>query len=576
MHLSKKICQTIVDNIGTSIVVLNAMDKIVYYNSEASNLVCDKPKKERIDSLYRVILQIRTDLSLGKQEEVADQRIKIGDKEFSITSMSLTDGNESSTYVFLIQEITELLNRQYSEEKLYIDVLNTVFDCTDDWYIVVDKNGIITRLSKAYMKFLGDENAVGKHVTEVVDNTRMHIVVKTGEEEIGDIQRIKGNKMIAMRIPIKENGEIIGAVGKVMFKDIADFYDLSKKINALEKQVQIYKNELVHDKKFDITFSSILGRNKKLQNSILLARKAANSDSSILLTGESGTGKELFVNAIHNASKRYLGPLIKINCSAIPKDLIESELFGYEQGAFTGASKRGKLGKFELANGGTLFLDEIGDMPLDMQVKLLRVIQEKEIYPLGSQKSKKIDVRIISATNKKLDKLMLEKEFREDLYYRLNVFTIHLPSLRERVEDIVEIAESIRQRISSHLGIYTGGFAEEVIECLKCYHWPGNIRELENVIERAILLLDDEILIKPRHLPRQIGRTTPQALPILPDQSLPEVIEKMEREIISSKLEEFNGNKNKVAKILGISRAGLYKKLARYKIKTVNNLYMST
>ncbi|MEW8144092.1 MAG: PAS domain-containing protein, partial [Candidatus Thiodiazotropha endolucinida] len=196
MRLSKKIYHTIVDQVNTSIVVLDSMDRIVYYNSEANNLVCDKPKKERIDSLYRTILQIKADLSLGEREEVANQRVKIGDKEFSVTSISSADGAETSSHIFLIQEITELLTiyRQYSEEKLYIDVLNTVFDCTDDWYIVVDKNGIITMLSKAYKEFLGDENAVGKHVTEVVDNTRMHIVVKTGKEEIGDIQRIKGNK----------------------------------------------------------------------------------------------------------------------------------------------------------------------------------------------------------------------------------------------------------------------------------------------------------------------------------------------------------------------------------------------
>ncbi len=571
MHLSKKIYQTIVSSMSTGVVVLNAMDKIIYYNSEINNLLTDRPKKERISSLYQLIVQIRKNLLIGRQEEFVGQSVKIEEREFRVTGILSTDNDIPAAYIFLIQDVTELLNvyRQYSEGKLYIDVLNTVFDCTDDWYTVVDKNGIITMLSKSYKEFLGDEEAVGKHVTEVIDNTRMHIVVKTGKKEIGDIQRIKGNKMIATRIPIKKDGEIIGAVGKVMFKDITDFYELSKKIETLEKQVQIYKNELVQDKKPDATFSSILGKNKKLQHNIILARKAANSDSSILLTGESGTGKELFVNAIHNTSKRYSGPLVKINCSVIPKDLIESELFGYVQGAFTGASRFGKLGKFELANGGTLFLDEIGDMPLDMQVKLLRVIQEKEINPLGSQKTKKIDIRLISATNKKLDKLMLEKKFREDLYYRLNVFTIHLQPLRERIEDIDEIAEYIRQKISSQLDIYTVGFSEETMECFRSYHWPGNIRELENVIERAILLLDDDTLIQPQHLPKQLYSATSETLTPLPDQSLSELIGKMEKEVISSKLREFNGNKNKVSRVLGISRTGLYKKIERYKISTV-------
>ena len=282
----------------------------------------------------------------------------------------------------------------------------------------------------------------GKHVTEVIENTKLHDIVKTGKTQIGEIQIIKGQQVIASRLPIIKDNKIIGAIGKVIFKDITDFYDMSKKIITMEKEIKYYKDQLKKQKSAKYSFSNIIGESKSLMEVKNICQRAAMSDSNVLIMGESGTGKELFAHAIHNASDRASGPFVKINCAAIPSELLESELFGYEGGAFTGAKKEGKVGKFELANGGSIFLDEIGDMPLQMQVKLLRVLQEREIERIGSTKTRPINVRIISATNKNLEEEVKTANFREDLYYRLNVMSVNIEPLRKRKDDIRPFALS--------------------------------------------------------------------------------------------------------------------------------------
>lgn len=246
--------------------------------------------------------------------------------------------------------------------------------------------------------------------------------------------------------------------------------------------------------------------------------------------------------------------------------MLESELFGYEDGAFTGAKKGGKKGKFELANGGTIFLDEIGDMPMCMQVKLLRVIQEREVEKVGGNILKKIDVRIIAATNKNLEKLVEKNKFREDLYYRLNVIRINVPSLRERKEDILLISDFLVKKVSDRLGICIKGISKEAKEYLCNYNWPGNIRELENVIERSANLLDSDFVIKPKHLPKEILKGYIVKAPTKENKYLKDIISEVEKEVICNCLEKNNGNKNKTSKILGISRASLYKKISEYNI----------
>ena len=284
----------------------------------------------------------------------------------------------------MVNEDKEIYNSTLESLKKQIEDLELYKNIVSNFYysmVVVDKDGYIIMLNKAYCSFIGvnEDEVIGKHCTEVIENTRMHIVAKTGKQEIGDVQNIKGNYMIADRIPIYKDGEIIGAVGTVIFKDVLDLNTYVSRISRMEKEFDLFKKELKKALGSDYTFQSIVGESESIRKVKDLSRKVAASKSNVLLLGESGTGKELFAHAIHNASSRVDYPLIKINCAAIPPELLESELFGYEPGAFTGAKKGGKPGKFELADKSTIFLDEIGEMPLNMQAKLLRVIQEKEV-----------------------------------------------------------------------------------------------------------------------------------------------------------------------------------------------------
>jgi len=298
-----------------------------------------------------------------------------------------------------------------------------------------------------------------------------------------------------------------------------------------------------------------------------LASRAARTISTVLIKGESGTGKEIFAHAIHNVSPRRRGPFIKVNCAAVPETLLESELFGYAEGAFTGARKEGKPGKFELANHGTIFLDEIGDMSLSMQAKLLRVLQEKEVERVGGIHTTKVDVRVIAATNQDLFKLAMENKFREDLYYRLNVIILELPPLRERREYIPLISQTLLQRLNGQLGTRVNTISPEVMTHFCSYNWPGNIRELENTIERAINFCDGNI-ITVENIPEHIlSQLSPATLPSL-NGTLEKLLEAHEKEVIVTTLEKCGGNRTKTAETLNIHRSVLYRKMNKYKISS--------
>jgi len=487
--------------------------------------------------------------------------IQLGEKAINVEISPIQfDENEKGALIIFPR------SKESDLDKIHLDILDTMLNTANEWVVVVDDKGIITMMSKAYKEFVGMEDVVGKHVTEVIENTRMHIVVKTGIQEIGEIQEIRGNRMVAMRIPIIKEGKIVGAVGKVMFKDMSNFYSISKKLVNLEREIEYYKNELGKERRSKYSFIDIIGNSQEIQKVKDMAAKVAKTDSNVLIYGESGTGKELFAHSIHSASKRSAAPFIKVNCAAIPAQLLESELFGYEDGAFTGAKKGGKKGKFELANNGTILLDEIGYMPMDMQVKLLRVIQEKEIERVGGNILKNIDFRIIAATNKNLEESIKLVEFREDLYYRLDVMKITIPPLRERREDIIDLSNSLMKKVASKLGIYAEGISKEAMNYLYNYNWPGNIRELENVIERALNLMDAELFITAEQLPDRITQNKKKHFD-KGTSDLKEIIEVLEKEVIEEKLKINGGNKNKTAKQLGISRVGLYKKIEKYNLE---------
>jgi PAS domain S-box-containing protein len=442
------------------------------------------------------------------------------------------------------------------------EILETIIDYAYEWIVVVDEKGRIIYINKNYCEFLekNRDEIIGRHVTEVIENTRMHIVVETGKEEIADLQYIKGNYMIANRIPILANGKVIGAVGTVIFRDTNEWKRMNSHIKSLLPELQTYLQEWKEDNGAKYTLKDIISQSKQIEVLKEKVKRIADSDISVLIRGESGTGKELFAHSIHQLSSRSSKPFIKVNCGAIPEHLLESELFGYEEGAFTGARKGGKKGKFQLADGGTIFLDEIGDMPLHMQVKLLRVLQEKEIEPIGSTKAIPVDVRIIAATNRPLEKMIEEKRFREDLYYRINVVSFVIPPLRERLEDIGPLTYHFVKKISQRTGKRIKAVDEEVLQIFSQHVWPGNIRELENVIEAAVHFVNGEML-SAEALPEYLKANKVYQIQ---GKTLKQLLQEAEKNIIQTSLVQYQNDKIKAAKALGISKSAMYEKVKKY------------
>jgi PAS domain S-box-containing protein len=559
--------KVILDNIFNEIIVVDSNNKILFINEAASILFHIGSKSSLGKDINKLIPDSELSYLLSTQKEEIKKPIVVNELSLilNIIPLSNPEGVEGSILIFdNVTNYNKLLN-ELDKERNSSEILNTVIETAYDGMVIIDKMGIITMMSKAYTDFLGikREDAIGKHVTEVIENTRMPIVLETGQEEVAQLHKIKGNYMIASRIPIIKNGETIGVVGKVLFRNVKELNSLYKKIGAIEKELENYKSKLKEFNTASYSIENIIGESASIMEAKAIVQKAAHTNSNVLILGESGTGKEIFAHAIHSESNRHEGPFVKVNCAAIPSDLLESELFGYEAGAFTGAKKEGKIGKFEIANEGTIFLDEIGDMPLHMQVKLLRVIQEREVEKVGGVATRKINIRIIAATNRNLEKLVSEGKFREDLYYRLNVVTIEIPPLRERGGDIILISNHLIKKLSIDLGKKVKGISKEAEQYLKIYEWKGNVRELENVLERAINFMGDREIIDVDDLPKEV---TGKKASIIPKR-LQDILEESEKNAIILALRASDGNKTKAAKILDIGRTSLYEKIEKYKIQ---------
>ena len=453
---------------------------------------------------------------------------------------------------------------QELQHQLEIDKL--IFESIYNGSMVSDSQGFITHFNKPYGDFLGLDSAaqIGKHCTEVIENSRMHIVAQTGVPEINQTHLIKGQRMVVQRIPIKKDGKVLAVFGQVMFKDVRDVTKLAKKLSLLESKVELYEQELISIRSTRHTLESIVGESDAIQSLRKEAMKAAATQFPVLITGESGTGKELFAQGIHHASGRRLYPFVRINCSAIPKDLLESELFGHEKGAFTGARSGGKPGKLELAKHGTVFLDELGDLPLQMQPKLLRVIEDKEFERVGGTSVTRSDFRLIAATNQNLEEMLAERRFRKDLFYRLNVIPLHIPPLRERREDILPLVKHFLSQAAEEAFLPEITLDHEAEEVLQSYHWPGNIRELSNVLDRVLSSLEGET-IHLSDLPFYLYRSRRIASK-LTAVSIREVQSRAEKEAILHTLRLARYNKSKAATMLGIHRTHLYKKIKKYGI----------
>ncbi len=485
----------------------------------------------------------------------------------------ILDSNQHPVSFITSSQMIHILHTYYNQLKAFYE---TVIQTSDSSVTVIDANERVCTWTEGAEKIFSvkPHEIIGRPITDFFEPKKLEILhsLYEGKRIVGQYHQARSDLFVIINSnPVYFDGQIIGAV--VSETDVTNQVVLNEKLFKMSNKVHRLEQEVAKYKDTSDPFHIIKGKSMALQKTVQLAKKVCSVKSTVLILGESGVGKEVFAKAIHEASEKPGAPFISINCGAVPASLFESELFGYERGAFSGADPKGKKGKIELAKGGTLFLDEVGEMPPEMQVKLLRVLQERKYYRVGGEKEINIDFRIIAATNRDLTHLMKNGQFREDLYYRLNVVSLHIPPLRERQEDIIELTHYFLNdfSLSYHRPIHE--LSPEVMQELHRYDWPGNIRELRNVAERLVVFATDGVIRKD-YLP--FNHPTPIPLesnPLISSNSvkeddemilsLQEEMDRCEKKIIERALKILNGNKLECAKQLGITRATLYNRLKR-------------
>ena len=441
-----------------------------------------------------------------------------------------------------------------------------------DGAVAVDREGRIAWINEKYISLLGlatVEQARGLRIEDVIPNSLLRQVMETGEPILLDIMEFGDQSFVVTRMPLLDDtGEVLGAIGFVLYDRLHYLKPLVSKFAALQTELTKAQRALADARGPRYTLANFVGSSPPMVEVKRQIRRAAEQDSAVLLLGETGTGKELVAQAIHGISSRARRAMIAVNVAAIPDSLLEAEMFGVAPGAFTGADKKPRIGKLQAADGGTLFLDEIGDMPLPLQAKLLRALQEQQFEMVGSNNVISVDVRIIAATNANLQTLVDKRLFRSDLYYRLNVLTMQLPPLRDIKADIEAIAHTILEQIAARSGVPLRSLAPSGLSALCDYAWPGNVRELRNVLERACVMSDivrltasDFSSIVPgqadiagEHQSKSVG-------------SLTDAVDDLERDMLQRALNDASGKAERAARILGISRANLYKKMHRFGIR---------
>lgn len=452
---------------------------------------------------------------------------------------------------------------------------------------VVDAKAIVRYMSPVHERFFGlrPGGGVGRHTTEVIENSRLHEVVETGKAEIGLLHEMRGITRVVSRHPIRNSrGELVGAIGQVMFKGPEQLQALSNEVSKLKSEVAFYRRELTDLRNRSYGLEQMVGDSAAMQRLKQQIVKVAPLDVPVLLTGESGTGKELASHAIHKLSSRREGTMVMVNAAALPATLVESELFGYEAGSFTGAERKGRKGKVEQADGGSLFFDEVGDMPSDMQVKLLRVLQDGTFQRVGGTELRRSNFRLISASNRNFEAMIADGSFRLDLFYRIGGVTVRLPALRERLEDIPLLVDLALNQFAERHGQRPKKISDEALQYLQSQRWPGNVRQLMHTIERAAIFGESD-LIEPSDFgmidtkgaetlpagvdePAVVVPVAPQPRPAGEQMRVSSAVEQVEEQLIRQALTKYHGNKKRVAAELGISRSYLYKRLAQMGLGT--------
>jgi PAS domain S-box-containing protein/TyrR family helix-turn-helix protein len=574
-----KYMEQLINSLYNGVVAINTEGIIVAFNPAAERILGNK----RDEVIGKHISYV--DPKMGLLETLETGKTSIGVKTeingFTILSnrSPLMDGTNCVGAVGVFVDISdfERISYELDVNKALVRELNAIIESSYDGLYIVDNEGRVVRVNSAWEKICGfsREYVVGKTAKELVaggcyDNSAAVLTLEKKETSTVMLEMTsgpkKGQKIIATGTPIfDEEGELKQVVVNV--RDITTLENLKVQLEESRRLSKRYASELEEIRLQLYKMDDFVANSPEMQRVVELAVRVSQVDSTVIITGESGVGKEVIAKKIHLLSKRKNNSLIKINCGAIPENLLESELFGYEGGAFTGAKRDGKPGMFELASGGTLFLDEIGDLPLNLQVKLLRVLQEKEIVRVGGVKPIKVDTRIIAATNKDLTSMVRKGTFREDLFYRLNVVNIQIPPLRNRPEDLPQLISTILQNLNNKYG-KNKKLTQPVVEKLLNYDWPGNIRELENTLERLVVLVNENN-IQTKHLPEflqddsEINTNIVSLNGIIP---LKKAVEEVEHQLLKRALREY-GTTRKVAKILGVNQSTIVRKMQQYSIE---------
>lgn len=549
------------------LVAVNLDGEIVFLNRTASRIIAidgEMAIGKRIEALIpnTGLLEV---MKSGRDE--TNQKMVINGHVVFANRIVIKRGGRVTGALGMFQDISELedLSKELESVRAISRELDCIFESVDDGLVLTDENGVVLRVNKAYQTMVGisNEEYRGKHVHDLIKEgyigRSVSDIVIQRKSPYSIIDMRNGRELLLTANPVFDvNGNVMRVVTAT--RDLTELNDLKDRLAKSEAARDQYYQEL---KQFraELPHKTIVTNNPAVKQKIDLALHIAQVDSNVLILGESGVGKDLFARLIHRASKRALKPFVEINCGTVPESLLESEFFGYEPGAFTGALKEGKRGLFELAQGGTLFLDEVGELPIGLQPKILRAVESKQISKIGSTKKITLDIRIIAATNRDLEKMVAEKTFRKDLYYRLSVVPIVLPPLRDRKEDILPLITAFLLKFNSRYG-YQKWIHPDVIDCLKDYEWPGNIRELENSVERAVVTcLDDCINLDAfSNIPNRRcfdGRAGVT--------SLRKIREKQEKQVIEEAYRN-TGSTRKTAKLLGISQSAVVKKIKKYGI----------
>jgi len=571
--------ELILNSTHDAMIAVNKKGIITVFNKAASRLTGIDPSVALDHEVTDVVENTRLKHILDTGVSELNRKQPLGNTTIITNRMPVLDedGNVIGA-IAVFRDISEVqdLAEKITDLREVRSTLEAIFNATGDAISVVDENGMNIMINPAYTKLTGytPKDVMGKYcTTDLSEGESVHLRVLETREPVKGVRIFVGptkREVLVEAAPIMNNDKLIGSVAV-----IHDLTEINRLVTELDQAKQIIRNL---EAKY--TFDDIKGGHQLMINTIEKARLAASTPATVILRGESGTGKELFAHAIHNASKRKYSQFVRVNCAAISENLLESELFGYEEGAFTGALKGGKMGLFERADGGTIFLDEIGEVPSSMQAKLLRVLQEKEVLRVGGTKSIPVNVRVISATNVDLEKAIENSEFRQDLYYRLNVFPIRIPPLRDHKDDLDELIMHLINKFNQEYGRSVTDISSRAMEMIKSYDWPGNIRELENFIGRAIINMKiNEKIIMIEHLPKpealmgeygehieikneEVGFSDEDL-----DMNLSEVAEKAEREYIIKVLRKFDYIREDSAKALNISVRSLYYKIKKYKIE---------